>query len=129
MVGGGMRHRRASTDWGSQPGDPIIESPFVPLRETFHFEIMQVSRSNFVLNKNGSSDGGENVAAASAMLGEELLMDLQRYYDELSMSSGEDESLVVELARQAFVLPQKKADQLMTFFDSNKASATPIPLP
>lgn len=103
-------------------GNPTLsergESDFQVLRETFHFEVMQVARSKRV--QVGGNEGADNVAAARAMLGEERLMELQAYYDQLCMAGPDDESIVPEFVRQAFVLPQKKADQLMTFFDSNK---------
>jgi len=93
-------------------------SDFQVLRETFHFEVMQVARSKRITP--GANEGADNVAAAHAMLGEERLMELQAYYDQLCMAGSDEESIVPEFVRQAFVLPQKKADQLKTFFDSNK---------
>jgi len=47
-------------------------------------------------------------------------MELQAYYDQLHASAPDSDGVVLEFVRCAFLLPQKKADQLTVFFDSNK---------
>jgi len=108
---------RATACMATAQGHNLHGLPFQSLKETFHFEIMQVAREPHL--KLGGADGVEACAAAKAILGEEHLMSLQEYYDTLTTSATDGEELR-ELVRQSCQLPPKRTDQLTTFFDSTK---------